>query len=345
MLASISKDGLMLLWDLRPLCLDLLVTNEKTKMRGNTPSARMPVLCCAIKASDGIPISCDGVCPTASHSNVFLNVNWSNDGKFLLACTSDGDREAVIYCWIVRELNHTDPATTLQLELLSTIRHHDCPAGSAHFVPQFAHDVPEAIWSSNNGGPLNSLSFESMKNLLLVVSTGESDDTMLLCDAHTGTSLAELSEVGSFVDAAILPARSAVVRFTDDNEVVHIAGLVLYVTAEKTIKVCRIELCRLKPSDANFSGDDTRSIFHGEDAEVSYYYRFVPAAALELPCPVMSIGMDCGRRSAVNNNCVVCFSGDRGCALMSVSVSLCCLNDDIVEIAYLYLLVICSIMT
>jgi WD40 repeat protein len=343
-LVSSSVDGWVCVWDMAPVYEKLsgaIGSNTEDAFTTTTNCGignGAPLLVCTMRARDGIPIvsvpasagsagpqarTCDTdgsetrreVPVSAVHA-----VSWSSDGRFLLGCSADRSRDdegSAVYCWEITGGNNASPN---DVKLLSTVRHHEGGVGTAKFVPKLHR---EAIHDQHFRN-IDCSSLESMKQLDLFVSIGESDKTMLLCDIHSGTSLAELSETDPFGDLVIISPLScpAVGDLSTSDDVEYCAGFVLYVSAEKSIKMCKIELCKV---NGQTSVDIGKSGALGEvetgRGSVSYYFRIVYVCAVAYPHVIMTIGVDCARHCCRSCCAVLSFADGHGCALIDVDVS------------------------
>ena len=290
LLASSSLDGSLRIWDLRAVRSALQLRTADGADEG-TPLTCDPSECCVLPMEEGVAI----------HS-----LSWTADGRYLLGCVTmtpieisrDGSHTeadvaegGAVYCWAV---NHGQSTARCDLTLLSTSRHHNGAVVSAKFIPSL---LSSQVSPSLLPEKIDCASLDCMSGLTLFVSAGETDDNILLCDAFFGTNLAELVERGPIRDILVLAPQGV----CGSREVVKPAGLMLYISNEAVVKLCRVELCR---EDA--AGGET------------YYYRFVSVSAVTLPHPALSLGADCeigGERHVIAS-----LGGGHGCALLVVQV-------------------------
>lgn len=275
-----------------------------------------PQLRSVVLSEHGVALAPSDVSISLPHTETKVaaySVDWSHDGKYLLACVGDAEKtieSTAIHCW---KFNNGDELNNNHLKLLSTVRQE---ASVARFLPQGTDNMEISPPS------IDSNSFWSMKNLILYVSISEVDDTIFLYDACTGTVLAELSEQKPFGDILVLPTPVAVNHSYDESSS-FIAGLVVYVYSETMVKVCKIELCRDCPESITIPcSRDQNMHMSREEREVgpSYYYRFSPLWGAELVYPVLSLRLGGSSLHSSHMNCVVSFAGEFGCASLSVKV-------------------------
>lgn len=306
-LVSSSTDGWLSLWNMD-------IVNEALRCKANNTihvkhsntSIPTPSLLCCLNASDGGIEAASNVTDKSllEQKHGFGNICWSTNGDHLLGCaySTIEPETSVIYIWNFIECQdgHT-------MNLISAVSHHDGAVGFALFVPTLLDDSEKAVL-----GGVNCLSLEAMKRLTMFVSVGEVDHMMLLCDAHSGTILAELSETAPFGEMGIIPPSPSRDN-TDIQNFVHCAGYILYVSAEASVKMCKIELCEAA-EDLNLHAEIPSS-------SPSYYYRIISVYAVEFPHSIMSIGYNFGRREGQGHYLILSFAENHGCALIGINVS------------------------